>query len=46
MADVKKVILVVRNAEHDISYKKLERRAAIAKRKHPEAEITIRIVNR
>lgn len=46
MADVKKVVLVVRNTDQELSFKKLERRAAIAKRKHPEAEIAIRIVNR
>lgn len=46
MADFKLYVLLVHNTGRDISAEALERRIAIAKRRHPKARILIRIVNR
>lgn len=43
---MKKLILLISNKGYDISAKALERRIALAKKRHPYAEIRIRIVNR
>ncbi len=46
MADCKFYVFLVYNSGRDIPLKSLERRIAVAKRKHPKAKMFIRIVNR